>query len=473
MGTVRPTACSPTSEPPLGVALNPVVHPIAWCDPFAAFAPHAERPGAALLHGGDFAILGLRPTQIVTGGFADLAALLTTRRGVASPGFGPFGGGVIGYFGYELGGEIERLPPPAGIGPSLPDMAFAAFDAVAVFDLKARAAAVVAGGLPEHAPDRFAKRARDRAEALAAEIAAAPALEREKSWGPTRWTAAWTRADYEARIRRTLDYIRAGDIFQANIAQRFTAPRPEGMRAFALFRRLCRVNPAPFAAFLCVDGRRAVVSASPERFLRVTVADGTRRVETRPIKGTRPRGGTRDDDARLAAELQLSAKDRAENLIIVDLLRNDLSRTAKVGSVQVPSLWGLESFAAVHHLVSVVTAVPRPEVATLDILRSAFPGGSITGAPKVRAMEIIAELEGARRGPYCGAIGWIGDDGAMDTSITIRTLIVEDDTISVSAGGGIVADSDPAEEYRETLVKAAALLRCLVPDPEILREEGL
>ncbi len=453
--------------------LRPHVHPIPWRDPFAAFAPHADRPGAALLHGGDVAILGIRPTETVGGGFADLAALLARRGGVASPGFGPFAGGVIGYFGYELGGEIERLPPPVAEGPSLPGMAFAAFDAVAVFDLKARTAAVVAGGLPECDPLAFSSLAQERAEALAAEVAAAPDLGPEEAWGPTRWTAAWSRADYEARIRRTLDYIRAGDIFQANIAQRFTAPRPAGMSAFGLFRRLCRVNPAPFAAFLCVDARRAVVSASPERFLRVSVADGRRSVETRPIKGTRPRGGTPQDDARLAAELLASPKDRAENLMIVDLLRNDLSRTATLGSVKVPTLWGLESFAAVHHLVSVITAEPRPEVATLDILKSAFPGGSITGAPKVRAMEIIAELEAARRGPYCGAIGWIGDDGAMDTAITIRTLIVDDDTISLSAGGGIVADSDPAEEYRETLVKAAALLRCVTPDPEILSAEGL
>ncbi len=454
--------------------LSPLVRSIPWCDPFAAFAPHATRPGAALLHGGDFAILGLHPSQIVTGGFADLAALLAARGGIGSPGFGSFAGGVIGYFGYELGGEVERLPSPADPGPSLPDMAFAVFDAVAVFDLKARTAAVVAGGLPERDPQEFARLARERAAALAAGIAAVPALGAEETWGPTRWTAAWSRADYEARIRSTLDYIRAGDIFQANIAQRFHAPRPEGMTAFGLFRRLCRVNPAPFAAFLCVDARRAIVSASPERFLRVSVAaDGRRSVETRPIKGTRPRGATPEDDARLAAELQASAKDRAENLMIVDLLRNDLSRTARLGSVQVPKLWGLESFAAVHHLVSVVTAEPRAEVPTLDILKSAFPGGSITGAPKVRAMEIIAELEAARRGPYCGAIGWIGDDGAMDTSITIRTLIVDDDTISLSAGGGIVADSDPAEEYRETLVKAAALLRCVTPDPEILSEEGL
>ncbi len=276
--------------------------------------------------------------------------------------------------------------------------------------------------------------------ALSAEIAAAPDLPAEKTWAAADWTP---------------DYIRAGDIFQANLAQRFTAPRPAGMTPFGLFRRLCRINPAPFAAFLSVARDRAVVSASPKRFLRV--APGARHVETRPIKGTRPRGRTPDEDAALAAELLASAKDRAENLMIVDLLRNDLARTSVAGSVRVPELWRLDSHAGVHHLVSEVTAEPRPGVTALDILRRAFPGGSITGAPKIRAMEIIHELEDARRGPCCGAIGWISDDGAMDTAIAIRTVV----------------DSDPAEEYRETLVKAAALLRALAPDPHILRAEGL
>ncbi len=444
----------------MAARLRPCVRPIPWRDPLAAFAPHADTPGAALLTGGRFAILAPRPTRLIEGGFPELAAALAARPAALPPAFGPFAGGAVGYFGYELGATLERLPPPAAEGPSLPDLRFGLFDAAAIFDLGTRTAAVVSvGGAP-------------LAEALAAEIAAAPELPPETPWEAVAWTPAWHRAEYEARVRRVLEYIRAGDIFQANLAQRFTAPRPAGMSAFALFRKLCRVNPAPFAAFLCVDAARAVVSASPERFLKVSAEGGVRRVETRPIKGTRPRGRTPEEDARLAAELRASAKDRAENLMIVDLLRNDLSRTAALGSVRVPALWTVESFAAVHHLVSVVTAEPRPEVPTLDILRQAFPGGSITGAPKVRAMEIIAELEGARRGPYCGAIGWLGDDGAMDTAIAIRTVVVDGDTLSVSAGGGIVADSVPAEEYRETLVKAAALLRAVTPDPEILREEA-
>lgn len=446
----------------MAARLRPLIRPIRWRDPLAAFAPHAATPGAALLVGGDFAILAPHPAALVEGGFPDLAAALAARPAALPPAFGPFAGGAIGYFGYELGGTLERLPPPAAPGPSLPDLRFALFDAAAVFDLKTRTAAVVSGGGAGPAAD------------LAAAIAAAPALPPEEAWGPTAWAPAWSRADYEDRIRRTVAEIHAGEIFQANVAQRFLAPRPAGLSAYGLFRRLCRVNPAPFAAFLCVDAGRAVVSASPERFLRVAVTEtGRRRVETRPIKGTRPRGRTPEEDRRLAAELAASAKDRAENLMIVDLMRNDLSRTAVLGSVRVPALCALESYAAVHHLVSVVTAEPRPEVPTLEVLRRAFPGGSITGAPKVRAMEIIAEREGARRGPYCGAIGWLGDDGAMDTAIAIRTVVVDGDTLSVSAGGGIVADSVPAEEYRETLVKAAALLRAVTPDCPFLDAEDV
>ncbi len=201
-----------------------------------------------------------------------------------------------------------------------------------------------------------------------------------------------------------------------------------------------------------------MISASPERFLRLH-PDG--RIETRPIKGTRRRSSARTEDAALAEELLASAKDRAENLMIVDLLRNDLSRVARTGSVRVPQLCGLESFAAVHHLVSSIEAELREGLGPVDLLRVSFPGGSVTGAPKIRAMEIIRELEPARRGPYCGAVAWIGFDGAMDSSIVIRTLVVDGRTVILQAGGGIVADSVPAAEYEETMDKARALRSCL------------
>ena len=215
-------------------------------------------------------------------------------------------------------------------------------------------------------------------------------------------------------------------------------------------------NPAPFAAYLNT-GEVQIVSASPERFLELR----GRQVETRPIKGTRPRGATPEEDRRLGAELLASEKDRAENVMIVDLLRNDLSRVCRDHTVLTPEICVLESFATVHHLVSTVTGELRPGLDAVDLLRATFPGGSITGAPKIRAMEIIAELEPTRRGPYCGAIGWLGGDGWMDTSITIRTYAIKDGMVAFQAGGGIVADSDPAAEYEETLDKARALIEAL------------
>jgi para-aminobenzoate synthetase component 1 len=218
---------------------------------------------------------------------------------------------------------------------------------------------------------------------------------------------------------------------------------------------------APFSAFLDLGGGRAIASASPERFLSL---DASGHVETRPIKGTRPRGSNAEEDARLRWELAQSAKDRAENLMIVDLLRNDLSRVSTPGSVRVPSLCEVESFSAVHHLVSSIQADLAPGKGAVDLLMASFPGGSVTGVPKIRAMEIIQELEPARRGPYCGAIAWLGWDGAMDSSIVIRTVAMAGRDIVVQAGGGIVADSDPAAEYEETLVKARPLLTALCPD---------
>jgi para-aminobenzoate synthetase component 1 len=447
--------------------------PFAWRDPFAVFAPAALRSGAAMLIGGEYAFLGLSPTQLISSGFADLQAVLTKRQSAASIPFGPFGCGGMGYLGYELGGQVESLPEPCANGPTLPDMLVGFFDAVAVFHLPTKTAAVLAVGDPAMEDQKWSHLAHQRAQACMDEIHAAPDTLPTESWGATQWTADWTQEDYESRIRRTLEYIRAGDIFQANIAQRLTAPRPFGMSAFGLFRKLCRNNPAPFAAYFAVDAERAVVSSSPERFLRIDVVDGVRHVETRPIKGTRPRSTDPVKDRTLAEELCHSIKDRAENLMIVDLLRNDLSRTAKVGSVQVPELWQIESYATVHHLVSAVTSEPQDSIASLEVLRQAFPGGSITGAPKIRAMEIIHELEAMRRGAYCGGFGWFGDNGAMDTAIGIRTMLVDGDTLSVSAGGGIVSDSVPADEYRETLVKAAAMLRTVEPNPAILQSVGL
>jgi para-aminobenzoate synthetase component 1 len=272
--------------------------------------------------------------------------------------------------------------------------------------------------------------------------------------------STFSHAAYLEVVARTREYIRAGDIFQANLSQRLEAPWEAP--PFALYERLRRRNPAPFAAYLDAGGA-AVVGASPERFLRVCRGQ----VETRPIKGTLRRGVNPMHDLALEEALRASEKDHAENVMIVDLLRNDLSRVCEDHSVKVPELCVVERYPTVHHLVSTVVGELRPGVGPLELLRAAFPGGSITGAPKVRAMEIIAELEPTRRSVYTGAIGYLGFDGAMDTSIAIRTFLVKEGTAYFQVGGGIVVDSEPEREYQETLAKAAGLVAAL----EEAREE--
>jgi para-aminobenzoate synthetase component 1 len=266
--------------------------------------------------------------------------------------------------------------------------------------------------------------------------------------------STFSRSAYLDAVERTREYIRSGDIYQANISHRMARPFVE--HPFTLYASLARCNPAPFAAYFDI-GPAVVVSASPERFVRLQGGH----VETRPIKGTAPRGRSPDDDAALQAMLLKSEKDRAENVMIVDLLRNDLSKVCRWHTVRVAELCVLESYAGVHHLVSTVTGRLRPGLGPVDLLRAVFPGGSITGAPKIRAMEVIAELEPTRRNVYSGAIGYIGFDGTMDTNIAIRTFIVTRGTAFFPVGSGIVMDSDPSREYSETLAKAQALLAAL------------
>jgi para-aminobenzoate synthetase component 1 len=262
------------------------------------------------------------------------------------------------------------------------------------------------------------------------------------------------RPGYLKAVRRAIEYIHAGDCFQVNLSQRLVFPATEP--PLELYGRLRECNPAPFAGYLDL-GDCVVLSASPERFLRVAAG----LVETRPIKGTRPRGATPEEDQRQIADLLGSAKDRAENVMIVDLMRNDLGRVCAYGTVEVTALCHPETYRTVHHLVSEVRGRLRAGLGPVDLLRAAFPGGSVTGAPKVRAMEIIAELEPTARGPYCGGLGYVGFDGAMDTSILIRTLTASKGWLQFPVGGGVVADSDPEAEYAETLHKAEGLLRAL------------
>ncbi|MEP9353649.1 aminodeoxychorismate synthase component I [Xanthobacter sp. KR7-65] len=456
---------------------------IPYRDPFAAFQAFAADPRCAFLDSaaeGDvrsrWSYIGTDPYAFLTSGpdgvridgsrvpgtpFEVLARMLAADALPPSDGPVPFVGGAMGYFGYELGRHLERLPQPRAGHPPVPEMSVGFYDTILAFDRQARRGFIVSTGRPAAGAEEEA-RAKRRADALLTRLEAAPAeapapdLRRTGAFAPDQ-----PRGDVEAAVARTIEYIRAGDIFQANITHQMRAPMPEGLSDLDLYARLRRISPSPFAAFLRAGPDLSVLSASPERFLSLS-ADG--RVETRPIKGTRRRSPDPAEDARLAAALLASEKDRAENLMIVDLLRNDLSRVSRVGSVKVPVLCALETFASVHHLVSVVESRLEAGLGPVDLLKACFPGGSITGAPKIRAMEIIHELEPAPRGVYCGSIGWIGFDGAMDSSIVIRTITRVGDTLLTQAGGGIVADSDPADEYEESLIKLSPMLRALSGD---------
>ncbi|HMB06311.1 MAG TPA: aminodeoxychorismate synthase component I [Isosphaeraceae bacterium] len=357
----------------------------------------------------------------------------------------PFQGGAIGYFGYDLAPRLERVPRKAPRDSRLPDIRLALYDTAVTIDHASGAVELWAHDLLGEGATAAERRCRDWRRALAE---AGPAAGRGSQLGPLE--SNFSREGYRAAVGRVLEYIAAGDLFQANLSQRFAARgRPAPLD---LYLRLKRQSPAPFAAFLRWDDL-AVVGASPEWFYR-TRGD---RLVTRPIKGTRPRGRDRAEDERLADELRRSRKDRAELTMIVDLERNDLGRVCRFGSVRVIDPVTVESFAQVHHLVATVAGDIRPGLGPIDILRAVFPGGSITGAPKVRAMEIIDELEPTRRSLYTGAIGYFSRGGASGFNIAIRTMLVEGDRVSFQVGGGIVADSDPEAEYLETLHKGRGL----------------
>ncbi|WP_105634157.1 aminodeoxychorismate synthase component 1 [Cronobacter dublinensis] len=351
----------------------------------------------------------------------------------------PFQGGALGLFGYDLGRRFERLPVKAAADVTAPDMAVGIYDWALIAD---------------HQRQRLTLLCYGDARARLAWLEAQQPVKTAPFRLITPWRSNMTREEYGEKFRQVQAYLRSGDCYQVNLAQRFSAAY-EGDE-WQAFLTLNAANRAPFSAFLRLPDQ-AILSLSPERFIRLH--DG--HIETRPIKGTLPRLCDPQEDAKQAARLSQSPKDRAENLMIVDLLRNDIGRVATPGSVKVPELFVVEPFPAVHHLVSTITAtLPSPLHAT-DLLRASFPGGSITGAPKVRAMEIIEELEPQRRNAWCGSIGYLSFCGAMDTSITIRTLTAESGMLYCSAGGGIVADSEEAAEYQETFDKVNRILHAL------------
>ncbi len=366
----------------------------------------------------------------------------------------PFTGGVVGYWGYDLARCLEKLPDIASDTDQLPAMQVGVYDWAVVVDHRNQSAYLVSNGFDATTHERW-----DALCALFDQPFEDCAPDSESFAVTSAVQANMDKAAYARAFTVIQHYIHEGDCYQVNLAQRFSA-KAEG-NGWQAYRKLRKISPAPFMAYMNLD-RVQVLSGSPERFLQVV--DGY--VETRPIKGTRPRATEAAEDAANATELQSSLKDRAENLMIVDLLRNDIGKSCETGSVRADQLFQLQSFANVHHLVSIVTGRLQSSKTAIDLLRGCFPGGSITGAPKLRAMEIIEELEPHRRGVYCGAIGYIGFDGNMDTNIAIRTAVYVKNAdnkgeISFYAGGGIVADSDLEKEYKETLDKASGMLKVM------------
>ena len=448
--------------------LSPAIITLPW-HPDAAgryFTPLSTTPWAMLLHSGfadhphnrfDIIVADPCATLLTRGGTTmvddgqtrsqstqDPLTLLQTqldRRGlrpVAHPHL-PFLGGALGLFGYDLGRRFESLPSHAKADIALPDMAVGIYDWALIVDHQRQQVSLLSYGDP-HA----------RLHWLQAQSAAPTA--------PFALTSAWrsnmSREQYGEKFRQVQAWLHSGDCYQVNLAQRFQASyRGDEWQAFC---QLNRANRAPFSAFIrLADG--AVLSLSPERFIQLQQGE----IQTRPIKGTLPRLADPQQDARQAEKLAHSPKDRAENLMIVDLMRNDIGRVAEAGSVRVPELFVVEPFPAVHHLVSTITARLPAHLHASDLLRAAFPGGSITGAPKVRAMQIIDQLEPQRRNAWCGSIGYLSLCGNMDTSITIRTLTAYQGALYCSAGGGIVADSEEAAEYQETFDKVNRILQQL------------
>lgn len=447
------------------------VHELPWIEPVTTLRCLAHRPHLTFLDSaarhetlGRYSYLACDPfsTYEIADGRAScngvtidgdpwdvLRALIATYPQRHYPDLPPFQGGVAGFFSYDLNRTLERLPPPAKSGQGFPQSILQFYDLVLAYDHRDQRCWIVSTGWPEQDPTRRNTRARHRADELVALLAAPPLPQNCSATAANSWHSNFGRDSYVAAVQRVIDLILAGDIFQANIAQRFSTTLPDSFDPLAFYCRLRTLNPAPFAALLRY-GKLTVASSSPERFLKLA----GQQVETRPIKGTIRRSTDLQEDRQRAGFLLASEKDRAENVMIVDLLRNDLSRVCAAHSVKVPMLCGLESYASVHHLVSVVTGTLAADDDAVTLLCACFPGGSITGAPKVRSMEIIADIERIGREVYCGAIGFISFSGHMDTNIAIRTVTIDDSLAVFHAGSGITAMSEPEAEYEETLAKA-------------------
>ena len=417
-----------------------------WVEPAVALRALAG-PGATLLEagaGGRWSYLVPRPSEVLDGpagrDLATAARALLARVADERPADAPpFTGGLVGSLGYDLARGLERLPVHARDDLGLPAVRLHLAESVIAFD---------------HAHGEVLVCARDEAELRALGAALAGVREAELPPPPGARLAGMPFATYRPLCEQVLSHIARGDVYEVNLTHRLEAPCTS---AIDLYARLRATAPVPYGLYLDA-GSFAIAGASPECFLRV---DPEGFAETRPIKGTRPRSDDVDEDAALADELWRSPKDRAENVMIVDLARNDLSRVCVPGTVAVPALFAIESHPTVHQMVSTVTGRLAPGADALDLVLAAFPPGSMTGCPKVRAMELIEELEPVRRGPYAGAFGWLGPDGACDLAVVIRTAVVTGGRAYVHVGGAVVADSTAAGEYEESLVKARTVQRAL------------
>ncbi len=389
--------------------------------------------------------------------FSVLKEYLKQNRPIDNKSKLPFLGGAMGYFGYDLGRAIEKIPVLSENDLDLPDLKVGIYPWALIIDHKQKKSVLVG--------DKNDLRTRREWNDLIRFITdKGPLKRRQKFKVMSEVSSNMSEADYATSFAKIKSYIQEGDCYQVNLAQRFHA-MVEGA-PWEAYQMLRTINPSPFSAYLNYEDFQ-ILSNSPERFL--SVHDQV--VETKPIKGTRPRSKNNAEDNALMKELLNSKKDQAENVMIVDLLRNDISKNCALGSVKVPKLFNIESYPNVHHMVSTITGKLRDNRSAIDLLRGSFPGGSITGAPKLRSMEIIEELEPHRRGIYCGSIGYISNDGSMDTNIAIRTILHKNNKMYFYAGGGIVYDSDVKAEYQETFDKAAAMMRVLAQDKKNAKQQ--
>lgn len=419
------------------------VHTPEWCDPVAVARTVMRSGGDAV-----FLYSGLRTAY--SGRYSYLA--YDVRRTIRSSHFAPLEAVLhgdrpqmahawFGYLGYGLRHDLEQLPEEGPGYITLPDLWMTQFSRIIVWDHRERTMALWSEDEDARIPPPTET------------VPVTPPPMRDVK-------SNMTRAAYLDNVRQLLEYIRAGDLYQANLTRKWMGTFAHPPDAFALFARLAVISPAPYSACLKL-GNAWILSSSPEQFLHM---DGTGHLRTRPIKGTRPRGATEAEDAIQRDDLASSSKDRAENLMIVDLMRNDLSRHAVPGSVKVPTLCQIDSYATVHHMASTIEARRDEQSPPLEVVKGCFPPGSMTGTPKIRAMMRCTELEQAARGVYSGALGWFGGDGSLDLSVVIRTLIIQGKRFEFQTGGAIVADSEPEEEWQESLTKAAALCRALELD---------